>query len=140
MIAPGDVLKQLAIAAGYSVHVWDAIENGDASDSYFWKVAGIGADRSQSASTFPTPEDAWRDCCEANGLLAPIVQDLEQAGWGVIRVPGFIAYRWACSDGRLSQESFVSAAEALIACAIFLADVDDQMEGTCPAAKIEFRL
>lgn len=124
MIAPADVLKHLALAAGYSVHVWDAIENGDPADSYFWKANGVAAVGQQSVSTFPSRDEAWRDCCEANGLLAPIAHELDQAGWGVIREPGFIAYRWASRDGAISSESFASAAEALVACAMFLHDGD----------------
>ena len=120
MIAPADVLKHLALAAGYSVHVWDAIENGDSADSYFWKATGRSAGGQQSVSTFPSRDEAWRDCCEANGLLVPIAHELDQDGWGVIREPGFIAYRWASRDGVVSPERFASAAEALIACAMFL--------------------
>ncbi|MBY0241736.1 MAG: hypothetical protein K2X55_20730 [Burkholderiaceae bacterium] len=128
MIAPGDVLKQIALAAGYGVYVWDAIENGDPADSYFWKGAGVSAVGQQSVSTFPSREDAWRDCCEANGLLVPIAHELDQAGWGVFREPGFIAYQWASRDGVVSPERFASAAEALIACVMFLHEestVDD---------------
>jgi hypothetical protein len=118
MITPGDVLKQLAISAGYRVHVWDAVENGDAADSYFWKHSGVGG--AQSGLTFPSPEQAWCDCCESNGLLAPIAQEIDQNGYGVIREPGFIAYRWLCQDGRISDERFAHVAEAVIACAIAL--------------------
>lgn len=136
MIAPGDVLKQLALAAGYGVHVWDAIENGDPADSYFWMASSVGAARAQSVSTFPSREDAWRDCCEANGLLAPIADELDQAGWGVIREPGFISYRWASRDGVVAPQSFQSAAEALIACVIFLQDADGlaENENSAPRA------
>lgn len=118
MIAPGDVLKHLALAAGFGVHVWDAVENGDAADSYFWKE--VGKPDQQSVSTFPSREEAWLNCCEANGLLNPIALELDQAGWGVTRIPGFIAYRWTSRDGTISPESFASAAEALVACAMFL--------------------
>lgn len=123
-IEPADVLKQIAMAAGYRVHVWDAVENGDATDSYFWKASRLGADGPQSVLTFLSPEDAWRDCCEANGLLAPIAQELEENGCRVVRERGFIAYRWVSSDGYVSPGPFVSAAEALIACAMFLAEDD----------------
>jgi hypothetical protein len=135
MIAPSDVLKQLALAAGYGVHVWDAVENGDPSDSYFWMACSVGAVGAQSVSTFPSREDAWRDCCEANGLLAPIADELDQAGWGVIREPGFIAYRWASRDGVVSPQSFPSAAEALIACVIFRQDAEDLVEQENPAPR-----
>jgi len=120
MITPADVMKQLALAAGFRVHVWDAIENGDPADSYFWKSARLGLDASQSPATFPSPEMAWRDCCEENGLLVPLVQDLVQAGWSVVREPGFIAYRWACAEGRVSSERYASAADAVIACTMAL--------------------
>lgn len=132
MIAPGDVLKELALAAGYGVHVWDAIENGDPADSYFWKTISAGAAGQQSVSTFASREEAWRDCCEVNGLLVPIAHELDQAGWGVIREPGFIAYRWASRDGLVSPESFASEAEALIACIIFLQDEESPIEQDNP--------
>jgi hypothetical protein len=128
MIEPGDVLRHLAIAAGYRVHVWEAVENGDPADSYFWKAARPNAAGQQSASTFSSTGDAWRDCCEANGLLTPIARELEHAGWTVVRVPGFIAYRWIADDGQVSPRSFVSAAEALISCAMHLADSDEETE------------
>lgn len=51
-ITPRDVLKQLALAAGYRVHVWEAVENGDAADSYFWKASGAIAPIAQSRETF----------------------------------------------------------------------------------------
>lgn len=131
-VTPGDVLKQLALAAGYLVHVWDAIENGDPADSYFWKATGAGG--AQSVPTFPTPEQAWRDCCEANGLLAPIAQEIEQAGCHLIREPGFIAFRWVGADGRAS-EPFADAADALIACAIALARGEGDVDHDGPAPR-----
>lgn len=129
-ITPGDVLKQLALAAGYLVHVWDAIENGDAADSYFWKATGAGG--AQSVPTFPSPEEAWRDCCEVNGLLAPIAQEIEQAGCRLVREPGFIAFRWVCEDGHTS-EPFTHVADALIACAIALEEEEGDVEQNAPA-------
>lgn len=131
-VTPADVLKQLALAAGYLVHVWDAVENGDAADSYFWKATGAGG--AQSVPTFPSSEQAWRDCCEANGLLVPIVHEIEQAGCHLVREPGFIAYRWVGSDGRASQP-FADAADALIACAIALADDQGDLEQDAPAPR-----
>jgi len=122
MITPADVMKQLALAAGFRVHVWDAVENGDAADSYFWKSVHPGPGVAQSSTTFVSPELAWRDCCEENGLLGPLVQDLVQAGWCVIREPGFIAYRWTSAQGHLSSERYASAAEAVIACTMALLD------------------
>lgn len=135
-ITPSDVLKQLAMAAGFRVHVWDAVENGDSADSYFWKGTSATTRDMQSVPTFPCPEDAWRDCCESNGLLAPIADELNLAGWGVVREPGFIAFRWACRDGRISGESFVSAAEALIACAIVLRDAEFAIEHEAEVPKV----
>lgn len=130
MITPGDVLKQLALAAGFRVHVWDAVENGDASDSYFWKHTG--SDGPQSVPTFSTPELAWCDCCESNGLLAPIAEELYQSGYQVVREPGFIGYRWVCAGGNVSIERFAAGAEALIACALHVANQPDAVAGDTP--------
>lgn len=132
-ITPGDVLKQLALAAGYLVHVWDAIENGDAADSYFWKAAGAGG--AQSVPTFPSPEQAWRDCCQVNGLLAPIAQEIEQAGCRLVREPGFIAFRWVGADGHTS-EPFADAADALMACAIALAEEESDADHNSPGCRV----
>jgi len=116
-ITPHDVLRQLALAAGYRVHVWDAVENGDAADSYFWKASGASA---QSHETFASPELAWLDCCESTKLLLPILEEIERAGCRLTREPGFIAYQWVNAEGETSPECFASPAEALIACAIAL--------------------
>lgn len=131
-IGPSDVLRQLAKAAGFRVYVWDAVENGDEADSYFWMASGTGAGMRQSELTFPSDRDAWLDCCEANGLLAPIAQELGALGYGVVRQPGFIAYRWACQDGLVSEASFPSAAEALVACAMYAAEHDESTEVESP--------
>lgn len=127
-IGPNDVLQQLARAAGFRVYVWDAVENGDEADSYFWMASGAGDGMRQSELTFPSDRDAWLDCCEANGLLAPIAQELGALGYGVFRQPGFIAYRWAYQDGMVSNVSFPSAAEALIACAMYAAEQEEPAE------------
>jgi hypothetical protein len=129
MITPGDVLKQLAISAGYRVHVWDAVDNGDAADSYFWKHAGENG--AQSIHTFSSPEHAWCHCCETNGLLTQIAHEIDRSGYAVIREPGFIAYRWVGLNGLASDERFTHFAEAVIACAIALASqhaLDEDMQ------------
>lgn len=133
MVTPDDVLKQLALAAGYRVHVWNAIENGDEADSYFWKAAGASKNGAQSITTFPTTELAWRDCWEVNRLFAPIEEEIREAGCTVVREPGFIAYRWVDRDGEVSSERFSSEAEPIIACAIGLADCPLDIEGAAPS-------
>lgn len=133
-ITPHDVLKQLALAAGYRVHVWDAVEAGDAADSYFWKASGAIALEAQSRETFSSPELAWLDCCESTRLLVPILEEVERAGCRLTREPGFIAYQWVNADGEVSPERFASPAEALIACAMALAhmDVPDEQHHPSP--------
>jgi len=131
-ITPNDVLKQIALSAGYRVHVWDAVENGDPADSYFWKASAAGVASAQSVPTFPSPELAWRDCCESTGLLSNILAEVEQAGYQVIREPGFIACGWVGPDGRTSPERFASPAEALISCAMALAAHDDDISIESP--------
>jgi len=123
-ITPRDVLKHLALAAGYRVHVWDAVENGDAADSYFWKASGAISPIAQSRETFASAELAWLDCCESTNLLLPILEDVESAGCRLIREPGFIAYQWVDTDGEASAERFGSPAEALVACAMALVGED----------------
>jgi len=123
-ITPHDVLKQLALAAGYRVHVWDAVENGDAADSYFWKASGASALEAQSRETFASPELAWIDCCESTRLLLPILEEVERAGCRLTSEPGFIAYQWVNAEGEASPERFASQAEALIACAMALSYTD----------------
>ena len=132
-ITPHDVLKQLALAAGYRVHVWDAVENGDAADSYFWKARGAGALDAQSHETFPSPELAWLDCCESTSLLLPILEEVERAGCRLTREPGFIAYQWVSAEGEVSPERFASPAEALIACAMVLANPEAPEEQPQPS-------
>ena len=132
-ITPHDVLKQLALAAGYRVHVWDAVENGDAADSYFWKAYGAGALDSQSHETFASPELAWLDCCESTRLLLPILEEVERAGCRLTREPGFIAYQWVNAKGEPSPERFASPAEALIACAMALASAEAPEEQPQPS-------
>lgn len=132
-ITAHDVLKQLALAAGYRVHVWDAVENGDAADSYFWKANSAGALGAQSHATFASPELAWLDCCESSKLLMPILEEVERAGCRLAREPGFIAYQWVNAEGEASAERFASPAEALIACAMALASADAQEEEPHPS-------
>lgn len=132
-ITPNDVLKQLALSAGYRVHVWDAVENGDPADSYFWKAGAAGAASAQSVPTFPSPELAWRDCCESTGLLVDILEEVEQAGYQVIREPGFIACGWVGPDGEASSGQFASPAEALISCAMALAAHDRNVSHESPS-------
>jgi hypothetical protein len=127
-ITPHDVLKQLALAAGYRVHVWDAIENGDAADSYFWKTSSTSAMNAQSQGTFASPELAWLDCCQSTMLLLPILEEIERAGCRVARESGFIAYQWLNAEGEVSAERYASPAEALIACAMTLISLDAQEE------------
>lgn len=127
-ITPHDVLKQLALAAGYRVHVWEAVENGDAADSYFWKSSSTSALDAQSGTTFASPEQAWLDCCEATRLLLPILEEIELAGCRLTREPGFIAYQWINAEGEVSAERFANPAETLIACAMALANADVQSE------------
>lgn len=126
-ITPNDVLKQIAFSAGYRIHVWEAVENGDPADSYFWKASVAGAASAQSVLTFPSPELAWRDCCESAGLLGDILEEVEQAGYQVIREPGFISCGWVGPDGTGSPERFATPAEALISCAMALAARDDEV-------------
>lgn len=132
-ITPHDVLKQLALAAGYRVHVWDAVENGDAVDSYFWKASGAGVLDAQSRETFASPELAWLDCCESTKVLLPILDEVEQAGCRLVREAGFIAYQWVSAAGDTSPERFASPAEALIACAIALSNADAPEEQQHPS-------
>lgn len=132
-ITPHDVLKQLALAAGYRVHVWDAVENGDAADSYFWKASGASALEAQSRETFASPELAWLDCCESTRLLLPILEEVERAGCRLTREPGFIAYQWVNAEGKASPERFAKPAEALIACAMALAHAGAQEEEHYPS-------
>lgn len=127
-ISPNDVLKQIAFSAGYRVHVWDAVENGDPADSYFWRSIAYAAGRSQSVSTFLSPELAWRDCCESNGLLADILEEVKQAGYQLIREPGFIACSWLGPDGQASEEHFASPAEALISCVMSLVAHEQEID------------
>lgn len=133
-ITPQNVLKQLALAAGYRVHVWDAVENGDAADSYFLKASGASAQEAQSRETFASPELAWIDCCESTRLLLPILEELERAGCRLTREPGFIAYQWVNAEGVASPDRFASPAEALIACAMALVHTDapDEQEHPSP--------
>jgi len=133
-ISPHDVLKQLALAAGYRVQVWDAVENGDAADSYFWKACGAGALDAQSHQTFASPELAWLDCCESTRLLLPILDEVEGAGCRLTREPGFIAYQWVNAQGEASPEHFASPAEALIACAMALANTEAPVEQHYPSS------
>lgn len=134
-ITPHDVLKQIALAAGYRVHVWDVVENGDAADSYFWKASSTCALDAQSSATFTSPELAWLDCCESTGLLRPILEEVELAGCRLTREAGFIAYRWVSGEGEVSPERFASPAEALIACAMMLASVEITDEQVHPSPR-----
>jgi hypothetical protein len=130
--SPAEVIGQIGRAAGYRVHVWDAVENGDDNDSYFWKRVGGGADESESEGTFPTAAEAWRNCCEMNDLLVPLVRQIELAGCSIVRPRGFLACRWAGPDGHLSDESFPTPAEAIVACVLALTFIAEEEGAEAP--------
>lgn len=113
-----DAFRRIALEARFLVHVWSAVENGDDHDSYFWKRIGASAGECESDGTFAVESDAWQDCCEKNGLLAPYAQALQDGRYQICRTPGFLSCYWVAADGSKSALSFASPAQALIACFI----------------------
>lgn len=109
-----EVLRALARGAGYLVHTWGAVENGDSADSCFWKRWGSPAGQAESPETFASELEAWRDCCEVNGLLGQYIDAARAHGLQLERAPGFL--QWTCRRrGDLAgTQAFAHAADALV--------------------------
>ena len=118
LATPTAMFRRIALAKGFLVHVWNAVENGDENDSYFWKRWGAQAGECEYPGTFSTEDEAWRNCCEANGLLVPYIDALQTAGFRITRASGFLACHWVAPDGSHSKEQFCCASEALMSCFI----------------------
>lgn len=114
--ARASVFEALARAAGYRVRVWDAVENGDERDSFFWQLSGHAS--CASAENFDTEAHAWRDCCEQAGLLAAALSIAHEAGFFIVRNQGFIGCGWVGACGTRSESDYPTPADALIACVI----------------------
>lgn len=100
-------------AAGFTVRTWDATENGDDHDSFYW----CHRDRAttQSQGTFPTPADAWLDCCSTVGLLDAYAASAAAAGCVLNRPSGFVSWFWHDAQGA-AHGPFAHPLEALTSC------------------------
>jgi hypothetical protein len=111
-----DPYKDLAQSNGFRLRVWNATENGDASDSWFWKKSDSVAGASESAQCFSTEADAWKDCCAHNNLFAPFIEVAASYGYEVRRTD-FRSFTWVSFDG-LSNRNFFSEGEAWFDCCV----------------------
>lgn len=122
-----ETFRQVGRSAGYFVCTWDAVENGDPADSYFWRANGGGAD--QSEGTFDTEEAAWRDCCESNGLLDTYLSMIASAGSRIVRPDGFLLWHWDAGQGTRS-DPFLHWSEAVLDWALTFELQDRPASGT----------
>lgn len=111
------LFKALAERRGFRLHVWNAVENGDPTDSWFWKLRGSRPQESESAATFATEADAWRDCCLINDLLNGF-RALAQAHDFKVVCTEFRQWYWEDPKGTRADRGLPSEAEAWLNCCL----------------------
>lgn len=111
-----DPWERIAHAAGYRVHSWDAVENGDEADTYYWAPATAAARTPELVDLFPTETLAWRDCCISQNLLRDLYARLTDEG---VQFARNTMGNWTWLSGnnpKTTETRFETLADAVMDC------------------------